>query len=223
VTSLPSWGGGGKRGHARVVATTKAPQTEGIRRRGVTRAWTCWCAHIFRRCVCRMDDARRSPNRTPTAIGRVILGHEKRDRKWVSSTGHRIEPLPRTAKKPSGASRVSRRPWRDDVSTNVDGRGIGRAVRFHGPSPDGRARAAPRVGRARALCVRDGGANSRVYPALEHVPSELFGICVVGVDGAAYAAGYADVEFAVMSVAKPFVFALVCQELGAEEVRRKLA
>jgi glutaminase len=67
-----------------------------------------------------------------------------------------------------------------------------------------------------------GGASSRVYPVLERVPSELFGICVVGVDGAAYAAGDADVEFAVMSVAKPFVFALVCQELGAEEVRRKL-
>jgi glutaminase len=67
-----------------------------------------------------------------------------------------------------------------------------------------------------------GGVNSQVYPALARVPSELFGICVVGVDGAAYAAGDADVEFAVMSVAKPFVFALVCQELGAEEVRRKL-
>jgi hypothetical protein len=38
--SLPSWGRGGKRGHARVLATTKAPQTDRIRRGGVTRAWT---------------------------------------------------------------------------------------------------------------------------------------------------------------------------------------
>lgn len=38
--SLPSWGRGGKRCQARVIATTLAPQTEGILRGGVTRAWT---------------------------------------------------------------------------------------------------------------------------------------------------------------------------------------
>jgi glutaminase len=66
------------------------------------------------------------------------------------------------------------------------------------------------------------GANSDVYPALAQVPKRLFGICVVGSSGSVYAAGDADYEFAIMSVSKPFVFALVCQSLGAEKARDKL-
>jgi glutaminase len=66
------------------------------------------------------------------------------------------------------------------------------------------------------------GANSRVYPALTRVPSNLFGVCIVGTDGNVYAAGDTDVEFSIMSVAKPFVFALVCQSLGSEQVREKI-
>jgi glutaminase len=66
------------------------------------------------------------------------------------------------------------------------------------------------------------GNNSQVYPALVRVPSELFGICVVGTSGNVYAVGDADQEFSIMSVSKPFVFALVCQLLGPEEVRQKL-
>ena len=58
------------------------------------------------------------------------------------------------------------------------------------------------------------GENSDVYPALARVPSELFGVCVVGTSGAVYSAGDAGVEFSIMSVAKPFVFALVCQRSG---------
>jgi glutaminase len=65
-----------------------------------------------------------------------------------------------------------------------------------------------------------GGATSQVYPALARVPDELFGICVVAVDGRVYAAGDADVEFTIMSVAKPFVFALVCDAIGPAETRR---
>jgi glutaminase len=66
------------------------------------------------------------------------------------------------------------------------------------------------------------GQNSQVYPALARVPAELFGICVVGTNGHVYAVGDAGYEFSIMSVSKPFVFALVCQLLGAEEVREKL-
>jgi glutaminase len=66
------------------------------------------------------------------------------------------------------------------------------------------------------------GQNSPVYPALARVPSELFGICVVGTSGNVYAAGDADYEFTIMSVSKPFVFALVCQEVGVEEVRQRV-
>ena len=66
------------------------------------------------------------------------------------------------------------------------------------------------------------GKNSQVYPALAAVPSDLFGVCMVGTNGAIYAVGAAEHEFSIMSVSKPFVFALVCQALGAEQTRQKL-
>jgi glutaminase len=59
-------------------------------------------------------------------------------------------------------------------------------------------------------------------PALAKVPADLFGICVVGVSGAAYTAGDAEHEFSIQSVSKPFVFALVCQTIGAEAAREKI-
>jgi glutaminase len=66
------------------------------------------------------------------------------------------------------------------------------------------------------------GQNSQVYPALARVPSGLFGICVVGVTGNVYATGDAEHEFTIMSVSKPFLFALVCEVLGHEQVREKI-
>jgi glutaminase len=66
------------------------------------------------------------------------------------------------------------------------------------------------------------GENSQVYPALAEVPRDLFGVCVVGTSGRVYSAGDARHEFSIMSVSKPFVFALVCDALGAEAARQKL-
>ena len=66
------------------------------------------------------------------------------------------------------------------------------------------------------------GRNSDVYPALTKVPSDLFGICVVGTAGRIYGVGDADHQFSIMSVSKPFVFALVCQTIGGAEAREKL-
>ena len=66
------------------------------------------------------------------------------------------------------------------------------------------------------------GTVSDVYPALARVAPDLFGICVVATHGEVFSVGDAEVEFAIMSVAKPFVFALVCQILGPEEARRLL-
>jgi glutaminase len=66
------------------------------------------------------------------------------------------------------------------------------------------------------------GACSAVYPALAEVAPDLFGIAVVSTRGAVHAVGDAAVEFTIMSVAKPFVFALVCEALGAEEVRERV-
>jgi glutaminase len=45
---------------------------------------------------------------------------------------------------------------------------------------------------------------------------------VVATEGAIYAVGDAAYPFSIMSASKPFVFALVCQALGAQEVRDKL-
>jgi glutaminase len=66
------------------------------------------------------------------------------------------------------------------------------------------------------------GAVSRVYPALAEVPADLFGICVAGIGGTLYAVGDAEHEFTIMSVSKPFVFALACEALGPEAVRERV-
>jgi glutaminase len=66
------------------------------------------------------------------------------------------------------------------------------------------------------------GENSQVYPALARAARDLFGVCVAGTSGKIYAAGEADHEFSIMSVSKPFVFALVCQEIGPDQAREKL-
>jgi glutaminase len=66
------------------------------------------------------------------------------------------------------------------------------------------------------------GAVSTVYPALAAVSPELFGVAVAGVAGSVYTAGDAATEFTIMSVAKPFVFAMVCEALGTDEARSRI-
>ena len=70
--------------------------------------------------------------------------------------------------------------------------------------------------------ANDEGQNADYYPALALVPRQLFGVCLVAVDGAVYAAGDSEHPFTIMSISKPFVYALVCQALGAELVRAKI-
>jgi glutaminase len=88
------------------------------------------------------------------------------------------------------------------------------------PPPE-QVRALVAEAHARFKSVTDGN-NSDVYPALAAVPVDLFGVCVVGTSGNVHPVGDAEHEFSIMSVSKPFVFALVCEALGAEEVRAKL-
>jgi len=64
------------------------------------------------------------------------------------------------------------------------------------------------------------GSVSTVYPALARVPPGLFGICVVSTRGEVFGIGDDEVAFTIMSVAKPFVFALVCAALGPAEAQR---
>lgn len=66
------------------------------------------------------------------------------------------------------------------------------------------------------------GRNSQVYPALARVPPQLFGICIVGASGNVSQVGDSDYEFSIMSVSKPFVFALICGVVGVEEARAKI-
>lgn len=66
------------------------------------------------------------------------------------------------------------------------------------------------------------GQNSAVYPALAAKPPDLFGVCIVAVNGAALAAGDIEVPFTIMSVSKPLVFALVCELIGPAAARAKI-
>jgi glutaminase len=75
--------------------------------------------------------------------------------------------------------------------------------------------------RAKFAPVDDGHVADYI-PALARTARELFGLCVAGIDGAVYTAGDADYEFSIQSIAKPFVFALVCHALGGGEARRKI-
>jgi glutaminase len=68
----------------------------------------------------------------------------------------------------------------------------------------------------------DEGSVADYIPELARTPRGLFAVCVAGTNGAIYAAGDAAYEFSIQSVAKPFVFALVCQALGGGEARRKV-
>jgi glutaminase len=88
------------------------------------------------------------------------------------------------------------------------------------PSPD-RVRALVKDAYERFQSNTD-GENSKVYPALARVPSDLFGICVVGTSGNVYAVGAAEHDFTIMSVSKPFLFALVCEAVGVQAVREKV-
>ncbi len=68
----------------------------------------------------------------------------------------------------------------------------------------------------------DEGVVADYIPALAKTPANLFGVCVVGINGAVHEAGDVNHAFSIQSVSKPFVFALVCQAIGAEEARRKI-
>ena len=63
------------------------------------------------------------------------------------------------------------------------------------------------------------GTVSDVYPALARVDPNTFGVCVVATNGRLFEAGDTRHPFTIMSVAKPFVFALMCQAVGVDAIR----
>ena len=66
------------------------------------------------------------------------------------------------------------------------------------------------------------GVVADYIPALAQAAPELFGIAVAGVGGRVAGVGDSTHAFTIQSVAKPFVFALVCETLGHREVRERL-
>lgn len=66
------------------------------------------------------------------------------------------------------------------------------------------------------------GKPSDVYPALATADPAAFGICVAGVDGALHEVGDTKAPFTIMSVAKPFTFALACDAVGTAAARDRL-
>lgn len=66
------------------------------------------------------------------------------------------------------------------------------------------------------------GECSQVYPALARADPSLYGLCLMSSAGTVHRAGDSDVRFTLMSVAKPFTLALVCEAIGPEHVRRAI-
>ena len=58
-------------------------------------------------------------------------------------------------------------------------------------------------------------------PALAGVNAAHFGLALHTAHGTACQAGEGDAPFSIQSISKALVFALVCEELGHEEVRRR--
>ena len=59
-------------------------------------------------------------------------------------------------------------------------------------------------------------------PALARTPRNLFGLCVVETNGVIHTAGDTEYRFSIQSISKPFVFALICQAIGAEPAREQI-
>jgi glutaminase len=66
------------------------------------------------------------------------------------------------------------------------------------------------------------GELATYIPALAAANAHAFGIAIVSTNGAAFLAGDSNCEFTIQSIAKPFVLALICQEIGCEHARAKI-
>jgi glutaminase len=66
------------------------------------------------------------------------------------------------------------------------------------------------------------GVVADYIPALAAAAPDLFGISVVGARGRSFEIGDVDTRFSIQSVSKPFVFALVCEDVGYDAARQHL-
>jgi glutaminase len=63
------------------------------------------------------------------------------------------------------------------------------------------------------------GTLSTVYPALQQVDPNLFGISLVSAESETWDIGDSTHQFTIQSISKPFVFALICQERGHDALQ----
>ena len=107
------------------------------------------------------------------------------------------------------------------AEADVDGAAATEAVSTgHLPSPDAVAEAVQEA--YQRYQTLNEGVVADYIPALGRVSRDLFGICIVGVNGAVHEIGDASHEFSIQSISKPFVFALICEAIGAEPAREKI-
>ena len=66
------------------------------------------------------------------------------------------------------------------------------------------------------------GKNAEYIPVLAQVPSKLFGVVVMTAEGEVVEAGDARHPFAIESISKVFTLAKVLEEVGPEELRRRI-
>jgi glutaminase len=66
------------------------------------------------------------------------------------------------------------------------------------------------------------GKNADYIPALAKVPSDLFGLTIVTVDGKVISVGDVDYPFSIQSCSKVFTMCLVMQESGDQEIYDKI-
>jgi glutaminase len=68
----------------------------------------------------------------------------------------------------------------------------------------------------------DSGKNADYIPYLATVPSGLFGVCIVTTDGRVYSAGDVNYRFSIQSCSKVFTLCQLLQEVGDQDVYRKI-
>src|ERR1043166_8689014 len=114
-----------------------------------------------------------------------------------------FEPYPSTG---AATSTLTTHSWTDSSSATFDPETLQRVVN-----------------EAHELFATDAsGKNADYIPYLASVPSNLFAVVIVTVDGQVYSAGDIDYSFSIQSCSKVFTLAQVLQESGEDAVLEKI-
>lgn len=70
----------------------------------------------------------------------------------------------------------------------------------------------------RRALAHDEGRVADYIPVLAQADPEAFGLCVADVDGGLHEVGDTRATFSIQSISKAFVYALLCEEMGHEQV-----